>query len=89
MLKPRYSAFDQTPLELPLTRIGAERLVISAGLATNLCVQFSAMDAFVRGFELWVPEDCSVPPESAGAATAPALDWMAVALKCRIDPAFA
>lgn len=85
VLKPRYSAFDQTPLELLLTRIGADRLVI-AGFATDLCVQFSAMDAFVRGYELWVPGDCAAAeaPERHAAA----LDWMARALKCRVQPAW-
>ncbi|MBZ8142018.1 cysteine hydrolase [Rubrivivax gelatinosus] len=85
VLKPRYSAFDQTPLELVLGRIGARRLII-AGFATDLCVQFSAMDAFVRGYELWVPGDCSAA-ESRTRHRA-ALAWMARALKCHTRPAW-
>jgi nicotinamidase-related amidase len=84
VLKPRHSAFHLTPLELLLERIGARRLIIT-GLAADLCVQFSAMDAFVRGYQLWVPEDCTAAesPQRKRAA----LDWMALALKCRTTPA--
>ena len=40
-----------------------ERLVI-VGLVTEMCVLFTAHDAYVRKFDLWVPEDCvaSVDP---------------------------
>jgi nicotinamidase-related amidase len=84
VLKPRHSAFHQTPLELLLERIGVRRLIIT-GLAADLCVQFSAMDAFVRGYQLWVPEDCTAAesPQRKRAA----LEWMALALKCRTAPA--
>ncbi len=86
VLKPRHSAFHQTPLELLLTQMGARELVIT-GLATDLCVQFSAMDAFVRGYKLWVPEDCTAAqnPERKRAA----LDWMALALRSRTTAAAA
>lgn len=80
VLKPRHSAFFGTPLDLLLERIGARELVIT-GLATDLCVQFSAADAYVHGFKLWVPEDCTAAesPERKQAALA----WMREALKCR------
>lgn len=80
VLKPRHSGFHQTPLELLLTQMGARELVLT-GLATDLCVQFTAMDAFVRGYRLWVPEDCAAAetPQRHRAA----LDWMALALRCR------
>ncbi len=80
VLKPRHSGFHGTPLDLLLTQLDARQLVI-AGLAADLCVQFTAMDAFVRGFKLWIPEDC-VASESAERKRA-ALEWMAVALKAR------
>lgn len=85
VLKPRHSAFHATPLALLLGAIGARRLVLT-GLATDLCVQISAMDAFQSGFELWVPADCTAAesPERKLAALA----WMARALKCRTEPAF-
>ncbi len=85
VLKPRHSAFHATPLALLLTRMGARQLVI-AGLATDLCVQFTAMDAFQRGFALWVPADCTAA-ESTERKLA-ALSWMARALKCHVQPAW-
>jgi nicotinamidase-related amidase len=84
VLKPRNSAFDQTPLELLLSRLGARELVIT-GLAADLCVQFTAMDAFSRGYRLWVPEDCTAAESPARKAAA--LAWMKLALKCRTGPA--
>jgi len=83
VLKPRNSGFDQTPLELLLSRLGARELVIT-GLAADLCVQFTAMDAFSRGYKLWVPQDCTAAesPERTQAALA----WMKLALRCRTNP---
>jgi nicotinamidase-related amidase len=83
VLKPRNSGFDQTPLELLLSRLGARELVIT-GLSADLCVQFTAMDAFSRGYRLWVPEDCTAA-ESQERKDA-ALAWMKLALRCRIQP---
>lgn len=57
VLKPRHSAFFATPLQLLLEQLKAERLIM-VGLATDLCVLFSALDAHVRGYQLWVPRDC-------------------------------
>ncbi len=83
VLKPRHSAFHQTPLDLLLARLKARHLVIT-GLATDLCVQFSAMDAFVRSHALWVPADCTAAETPARHRAA--LDWMALALRCRTAP---
>ena len=57
VLKPRHSAFFGTPLEFLLHDLGAKRLVIT-GLTTDSCVMFTAHDAYVRGFRIWVPSDC-------------------------------
>lgn len=64
VLKPRHSAFYGTPLELLLTQLGCDSLVV-CGLTTDMCVQMSAADAYLRGFHLWVPEDCCVAHEPA------------------------
>ncbi len=63
VLKPRHSAFYASPLEFLLTELDATRLVIT-GLVTEMCVLFTAQDAYVRKYDLWVPEDCvaSVDP---------------------------
>jgi nicotinamidase-related amidase len=85
VLKPRHSAFHGTPLQLLLQSMGARRLVIT-GLATNLCVQCSAMDAFQLGYRMWVPADCTAAESPLRKQTA--LDWMSLALRCRTGPAW-
>ena len=57
ILKPRHSAFFATPLELLLRDLEADTLVI-AGIAGNICVLFSANDAYIRGYRVVVPSDC-------------------------------
>jgi nicotinamidase-related amidase len=58
VLKPRHSAFYCTPLDLMLGQLKPRRLIL-CGLATDNCVLFSAMDAYLRGYRLWVPADCT------------------------------
>jgi nicotinamidase-related amidase len=58
VLKPRHSAFFATPLELLLQQMKTRELIV-VGLATDICVQITAMDAFLRGFEVTVPQDCT------------------------------
>lgn len=63
LFKPRYSAFDSTPLELVLHELGAKRLVI-AGMATEMCVTHTAIAADQLGFEVAVLADaCSTVDE--------------------------
>lgn len=57
VLKPRHSAFFGTPLEFLLQDLGAKRLVIT-GLTTDSCVMFTAHDAYLRDYRIWVPSDC-------------------------------
>ncbi len=57
VLKPKYSAFFATPLELLLAYLGCRRLILT-GMSANMCVQFSAADAFMRDFHVQVPADC-------------------------------
>ena len=57
ILKPRHSAFFATPLELLLRDLEADTLVIT-GIAGNICVLFSANDAYIRGYRVVVPQDC-------------------------------
>lgn len=83
ILKPRHSAFFASPLELLLTEMQARELVI-CGLATDMCVQLTAMDAFLREYAAWVPPDCTAA-ESDEAKTA-SLAYMASVLKCAIQP---
>ncbi len=57
VLKPMHSGFYSTTLELLINHFQAKTLVL-AGLATNICVLFTANDAYLRGYSLVVPSDC-------------------------------
>jgi nicotinamidase-related amidase len=83
ILKPRHSAFFASPLDLLLTEMKTQELVI-CGLATDICVQMTAMDAFLREYRLWVPADCTAA-ESESLRTA-SLAYMANVLKCDTAP---
>lgn len=84
LLKPRQSAFFGTPLDLLLTQMHARKLVIT-GVATDICVQLSAMDAKLRGYELWIPSDCTAAESPAFQKDA--LAYMARVLEADVRPA--
>jgi nicotinamidase-related amidase len=56
LFKPGYSAFDHTALELILTDLGAERLLL-AGTATEMCVVQTAIDAREHGLKVTILAD--------------------------------
>jgi nicotinamidase-related amidase len=57
VLKPKHSGFHSTSLEVLLAHLGARSLVLT-GIAGNICVLFTAHDAYMRDFEIFVPPDC-------------------------------
>jgi len=57
VLKPHRSAFYSTSLMLLLENLNCRKLIIT-GVTTDICILFSANDAYMRGFELHVPSDC-------------------------------
>jgi nicotinamidase-related amidase len=57
VLKPKHSGFFSTSLDLLLRYLGAQSLII-AGIAGNNCVLFTANDAYMRDFKIFVPRDC-------------------------------
>jgi nicotinamidase-related amidase len=57
VLKPKHSGFFSTTLDLLLQYLGVNAVVLT-GIATNLCVLFTANDAYMRDFHLVVPSDC-------------------------------
>jgi nicotinamidase-related amidase len=59
VLKAKHSAFYETTLDILLRYLGA-RTLIFAGIAGNICIIFSANDAYMRDFQLIVPADCTV-----------------------------
>lgn len=84
VLKPRHSAFYGTPLELLLTHLQCRDLIV-CGLSTDMCVQMSAVDAYLRGFNIWVPQDCSAA--ATPALHRQALSYMERVLHARTDAA--
>ena len=56
VLKPRYSAFDETPLESVLRGLEVDELVV-AGTATERCVFQTATDALRLGLDVSVRAD--------------------------------
>jgi nicotinamidase-related amidase len=58
VLKPKHSAFFATTLDTLLIYLGARRLIIT-GVAGDACITITAMDAFLRDYELHVPADCT------------------------------
>lgn len=83
VLKPRHSAFFGTPLEFLLDEMGTSRLVIT-GLTADSCVLFTAHDAYLRNYALWVPADCVASAKPAYARQA--LAHMARVCKANIAP---
>jgi nicotinamidase-related amidase len=81
ILKPRHSAFYSTPLDLLLRQLHTKKLII-AGLAADNCVLFTAMDAYLRGYSLWVPQDCVAAESAEGKAGA--LEHMRRTLKATV-----
>lgn len=57
VLKPKHSGFYDTTLDTLLRDLKIRRVVL-AGVAGNICVLFTANDAYMRDFHLVVPEDC-------------------------------
>lgn len=57
ILKARHSAFFHTPLVPLLEDLNTERVIL-AGIATNLCVFFTAHDAHMLGYGITVLSDC-------------------------------
>ena len=83
VLKPKHSAFYGTTLDVLLEALGT-RTIILTGVAGNICVLFTANDAYMRELGLYVPSDC-VASNTARENTY-ALDQMRTVMKARITP---
>lgn len=83
IIKPKFSGFYATNLPVLLPKLGVSRLILT-GIAADICVLFTAADAHMRDYSLWVPEDTvaaldnertawalSMMRESMGAETRP------------------
>jgi nicotinamidase-related amidase len=58
VLKAKHSGFYHTQLDLLIDYLQV-RTVILAGFATDMCVLFTASDAYLRDLNIVVPPDCS------------------------------
>ena len=56
IIKPQFSGFYATNLPVLLPKLGVDRLVLT-GMAADICVLFTAADAHMRDYQLWIPED--------------------------------
>lgn len=57
ILKPKHSGFFSTNLDTLLEDLKVDQLVIT-GIAGNICVLFTANDAYMRGYDIHVPRNC-------------------------------
>lgn len=74
VVKGRDSGFFNNNLDETLQNLGIKTVIVT-GLQTHVCVQTTAADAFFRGYNVWVPEDCVFAPSTDD--TTRALEWLA------------
>jgi nicotinamidase-related amidase len=83
VIKPRHSAFYQTSLDLLLKYLKVHKLILT-GMAADMCVLFTANDAYLREFEVVVPRDCCAAESETYRRQA--LDLIERVLKADISP---
>jgi nicotinamidase-related amidase len=83
VLKPKHSGFFSTTLDTLLEYLQAKTLILT-GLAGNICVLFTANDAYMRDFHLVVPSDCVA--SNTPAENEHALELMLKVLKADTRP---
>ena len=86
VLKPKHSGFYSTTLDLLLRALGVHTLILT-GIAGNICVLFTANDAYMREYRLVIPADC-VASNTVQENTS-ALQLMRTVLKADIRPSTA
>lgn len=69
IIKPQFSGFHATNLPALLRELGIDRLILT-GVATDICILFTAADAHMRGFGIWIPEDAVAAENDARGAWA-------------------
>jgi nicotinamidase-related amidase len=81
--KARHSIFYETPLDYLLRSAGVERIVLT-GQVTEQCILYSALDGYVRHFQIVVASDAvaHIHPDLAEAA----LRMMEVNMDARVAP---
>lgn len=83
VLKPKQSGFFSTTLDTLLTYLNAKTLILT-GVAGNICVLFTASDAYMRDYHVIVPSDCIA--SNTAEDNANALDQMRKVIKADTRP---
>jgi nicotinamidase-related amidase len=83
VLKPKHSGFYSTTLDTLLHYLQVHTVILT-GIATNICVLFTANDAYMRDLHLVVPSDCVAANDPE--AHEHALEQMRTVLKADITP---
>jgi nicotinamidase-related amidase len=83
VLKPKHSGFFDTTLDTLLEKLEIRRVVLT-GIAGNICVLFTASDAYMRDFGIFVPSDCVV--SNTAEENEHALQQMGSVLKGTLTP---
>ncbi|HMB07397.1 MAG TPA: isochorismatase family cysteine hydrolase [Isosphaeraceae bacterium] len=83
VLKPKHSGFFSTTLDILLDYLQVSTLILT-GVAANICVLFTANDAYMRDFRLYVPSDCVA--SNTEEENRHALEQMRSVLKADIRP---
>ena len=86
VLKPKQSAFYGTTLDTLLRDLGTTKVILT-GVAGDNCVLFSANDAYMRDFKLFIPSDCIA--SNTEAENQYALQLMKKVVKADIRPSTA
>ena len=64
VLKPKHSGFFDTTLDTLLEALRIRRVILT-GIAGNICVVFTANDAYMRDLKLFAAADCIVSNSTA------------------------
>jgi nicotinamidase-related amidase len=83
VLKPKHSGFYGTTLDALLENLGVRRVILG-GIAGNICVLFTANDAYMRDLKILAPADCIV--SNTAAENEQTLAQMRRVLKANIRP---
>lgn len=83
VLKPKHSGFFSTTLDTLLEYLKASTLILT-GVTADICVLFTANDAYMRDFNLFIPSDCVA--SSSAEENEHALELMQRVLKADIRP---
>lgn len=85
VLKPKQSGFFSTTLDTLINYLKVDTLILT-GVAGNICILFTAQDAYMRDLRLVVPQDCVA--SNAADINQQALEHMQRVLKADITPSY-